>query len=247
MKILLEISYNGSAYHGWQSQGKSGVMTVQGVLSDVFEKLFAGECSVTGVSRTDAGVHALRYFCTLEAKNANIPCASLPYAANSLLPDDISVISASECPDDFHARYSCVAKEYIYLVYDTPQRDPFLSRRAWHRFYRLNVEEMDRAAKQFVGTHDFTSFCCAQSDQEDKTRTVYSCGVSRKSNGIVEISIKGNGFLYNMVRIIAGTLVGVSEGKFKPGEIPAILESRNRACAGMTAPAFGLYLKDVFY
>ncbi len=247
MKILLELSYKGSEYHGWQSQGERGIQTVQGVLTSVCERLLGGKCLITGVSRTDAGVHALQYFCTLEAESITIPCASFPYAANSLLPDDITVLRASECADDFHARYSCVAKEYVYLIHDGPHRDSFLSDRAWHRFYRLDAEKMNEAAEAFIGSHDFTAFCSTQSNVEDKTRTVFSCTVERVGDDLVELRIKANGFLYNMVRIITGTLVGVSEGKYEKTDIVKMLESKNRCLAGMTAPACGLYLNRVFY
>lgn len=247
MKILLELSYKGSAYHGWQSQGNPGIKTVQGVLTAVCERLVGGKCLITGVSRTDAGVHALQYFCTLEADSITIPCASFPYAANSLLPEDITVLRASECDDDFHARYSCIAKEYVYLIHDGEHRDPFLSDRAWHRLYRLDEKKMNEAAEVFIGSHDFTSFCSAASDVGDKTRTVFSCSVKRRDDNLVELRIKANGFLYNMVRIITGTLVGVSEGKYEKDDIVKMIGSKNRCLAGMTAPACGLYLNRVFY
>lgn len=246
MTVLLEIAYKGSAYHGWQVQTGTALPTVQGELQRAFEKLLGQNVSVTGCSRTDTGVHAKQYFCTVSAEQINIPCAAIPYALGSLLPDDIAVVEARECAEDFHPRYSCREKEYVYVFYDSPGRDPFMNDRAWWIMGRLDEEKMAKAAENFVGTYDFSAFCASGATVEDKTRTVYSCKVERKGH-IVTMTVRGNGFLYNMVRIIAGTLVDVSRGKIDACRIPHIIESKDRKLAGQTAPPMGLYLERVIY
>jgi tRNA pseudouridine38-40 synthase len=246
MTVLLEIAYRGSAYHGWQVQTGTKLPTVQGELQKALEKLIGNEVSVTGCSRTDTGVHARQYFCTVNAEKINIPCAAIPYALGALLPEDIGILGASICEGDFHPRYSCKEKEYVYWFCDSPKRDPFMTDRAWWVMQELDEEKMDKAAKLVVGTHDFSAFCASGSSVEDKTRTVYSCGVERQGH-IVKMTIRGNGFLYNMVRIVAGTLVDVSKGKLKVEDIPAIIASLDRKRAGQTAPPQGLYLERVIY
>ena len=246
MTVLLEIAYRGSAYHGWQVQTGTELPTVQGELQRAAEKLLGEKVSVTGCSRTDTGVHARQYFCTVSAERINIPCAAIPYALGSLLPDDIVVIEARLCAEDFHPRYSCREKEYVYVFYDAPRRDPFMTDRAWWVTEELDVEKMSRGARMIEGTHDFSAFCASGATVDDKTRTVYSCKVERTGH-IVKMTIRGNGFLYNMVRIIAGTLVDISKGKIGVDDIPAIIEGRDRKKAGMTAPPGGLYLERVIY
>ena len=246
MTLLLEIAYRGSAYHGWQVQSGTSLPTVQGELQKALEKMLGAQVCVTGCSRTDTGVHARQYFCTVSAERINIPCAAIPYALGAMLPEDIAIISASIPEEGFHPRYSCAEKEYVYELSDAPRRDPFLSDRAWQLNFALDVEKMARAAKCFAGTHDFSAFCASGSSVEDKTRTVYSCTVEREGY-IVRVRIRGNGFLYNMVRIIVGTLVDVSRGKINEKDIPSIIEGRDRKQAGQTAPAMGLYLEKVVY
>ncbi len=246
MTVLLEIAYRGSAYHGWQVQSGTKLPTVQGELQKAAEKLIGGSVSITGCSRTDTGVHAKQYFCTLSAERINIPCAAIPYALGSLLPDDIAVLEARACDEDFHPRYSCREKEYVYVFYDSPRRDPLLADRAWWVMQRLDEEKMSEAAKKVLGTHDFSAFCASGATVDDKTRTVYSCCVERDGH-MVKMTIRGNGFLYNMVRIIAGTLADVSRGKIGVEDIPAIIESKDRKLAGQTAPPGGLYLERVIY
>ncbi len=246
MKLLLEIAYRGSAYHGWQVQTGTELRTVQGELQKALVKLIGEPLEVTGCSRTDAGVHARQYFCTVEAEKIGVPPSAFPYALGSLLPDDIAVIGAGVCEESFHPRYSCKEKEYVYLLCDSTVRDPFMTDRAWCLFRELNEEKMAKAAKKIVGTHDFSAFCASGSSVEDKTRTVFDCRVERIGN-TVKITVRGNGFLYNMVRIIAGTLVDVSAGKIAPGDIEGIIKSLDRKRAGQTAPPQGLYLERVIY
>lgn len=245
MKILLEISYLGTRYHGWQVQGDKP--TVQGILQDAIKKRTELPFTLTGCSRTDAGVHANSFFALVQLDGEwRIPCASIPFALNCLLPDDIAVKNASVCDDDFHPRYSCLGKEYKYVLYDTPHKDPMLFNRGWHVPHALDVEAMQKCGEFIVGTHDFSAFCASGSSVEDKTRTVYSCNVSREG-GCIAVYVSGNGFLYNMVRIITGTLVYAGMGKILPTDISEIIEGKDRTKAGMTAPAHGLYLNRVFY
>lgn len=245
MKLLLEIAYCGKGFHGWQVQ--PGCRTVQQTMQECCEKLLAQPCGITGCSRTDSGVHALRYFCTVTTPApVGIPFDKLPIALNAILPDDLSVSAARLVEDAFHPRYCAIGKTYEYHIRENPIPDPFSAGLVWQYGRALRLEEMQVAAGYFIGSHDFTSFCAAASDTEDKIRRIYSLELRREGD-LVILCIEGNGFLYNMVRIITGTLVGVSEGRFVPGDMPAILYAGNRAAAGLTAPAAGLYLRDVCY
>lgn len=245
MKILLEISYLGTRYHGWQVQGDKP--TVQGIIQDAIKKRTDLPFTLTGCSRTDAGVHANSFFAVVQLDGEwRIPCASIPFALNCLLPDDIAVKNASVCSEDFHPRYSCLGKEYKYILYDTVHKDPLYFNRGWHVPHSIDCEKMQKGADLIVGTHDFSAFCASGSSVEDKTRTVYSCKVERVG-GRITITVSGNGFLYNMVRIITGTLVYIGMGKLSPSDIPSIIEGMDRTKAGITAPPCGLYLNRVFY
>lgn len=243
MKILLELRFLGSAYHGWQVQ--RAAPSVQKTLQSAAETLLGVSCAVTGCSRTDAGVHARQYFCTLECSAPGVPpLQRLPTALNALLPPDIAVIAAREVPDDFHPRYAAKAKEYEYLIDTAPLRDAFLANRAWALGQTPDLTLMQREAMALCGTHDFTSFCASGGKIQDKTRTVYFCTV-RKKDDLISLRVCANGFLYNMVRIIAGTLVECGLGRKK--DCAEILAAHNRSKAGRTAPAHGLYLDRVYY
>lgn len=245
MKVLLEIRYLGRDFHGWQVQ--PGRRTVQQTLQIAYEQLVGQPCGITGCSRTDSGVHALQFFCTAETPcDINLPLERLPVAINTLLPGDIAVLRAKTVDAAFHPRYFAVGKAYEYRIRTDRLPDPFADGLCWHYGRPLDIAAMNAAAGFLVGTHDFTSFCAASSDVEEKVRTIFSLSVIEGKDGAV-LRICGDGFLYNMVRIIVGTLVGVSEGKYKPGDIPAIIEAKNRGAAGLTAPACGLYLAGVFY
>lgn len=241
--LLLTIQYRGTRYHGFQVQ-KNAVSVAQ-VLQDAVERVFGERLDVKGCSRTDAGVHANRFALTLRT-NAAIPCAAVTRALNVNLPDDIAVLNCREVPDGFHPRYSCLGKRYIYQIWNAPVKNVFLSDLALHWKYPLNVERMDESARAFLGTHDFTAFCSAGGKKEDTVRTITDASVARKGDMVV-FSVTGNGFLYNMVRIMTGTLLEISRGGIAPDVIPEILQSRNRSLAGPTAPAHGLYLDEVFY
>lgn len=240
------IAYNGAAYHGFQRQDNA--VTVQEILEKAIGKLLkVTPPTVYGCSRTDAGVHARR-FCFNVRVDSAIPCAGFIKGMNTLLPDDIAVLSCEDVGEDFHARYDTKAKEYVYLINNKPSRDVFLQKLAYHYPRPLDIKKMNEAARLFVGEHDFAGFCRAEGRARVKStvRTVFSLDVSLKS-GICEIRIRGNGFLYNMVRIVAGTLIYVSEGKRTVEDVRRAIETGSRDFAGVTLPPEGLYLNDVIY
>ncbi len=242
-RILFTIKYCGSNYHGWQVQPNG--ITVQQTVQAALEAVFGKHINVTGCSRTDAGVHA-NMFCFHSDIDSSIPIERLPSALNASLPSDIAVLSCNVVDDDFHARYSCKGKNYIYKIYDSSIRDPFKNGYAFHYRCRLNENLMNIAAKHFIGTHDFAGFCSAGSSITDTVRTVSECNVSREGD-LVTVSISADGFLYNMVRIIVGTLIEISEGKISIDDIDSIILSKKRCRAGRTAVAHGLYLNKVYY
>ena len=241
--IALLLSYDGSAYHGWQSQANS--KSIQDSLNEAASSLFNEDIKVVGCGRTDTGVHAKSYFASLRT-TSGIPVEKIPFGINSYLPKDISVRRAFEVAEDFHPVHSCEKKEYTYYIYTSPVRDPFLEGRALHTRYTLNTELMKRAAGQFVGTHDFSAVRSLGTPVKSTVRTIYECEVEQKEN-LVSIRISANGFLYNMARAIVGTLLDVSSGKIDAGEISDILLSGDRSRAGATAPAHGLYMTNVTY
>ncbi len=243
--ILLTISYDGSRYHGWQIQ--KNAVSVQEVFQQAMENVF-GECpDIKGCSRTDTGVHANMYCLNFHTEH-KIPIGRIPSALNNYLPPSIAVMSAKEADDDFHARYSCKGKEYIYKIWNNDIRNPFLDGYALHYWYPLDLEKLNAAAKHFIGYHDFTSFCTVDKNREkgDFRRTVKKLSVMREDD-LVTVTIEADGFLYNMVRIIVGTLLYVAQGKIAPGDIPAIISAEDRTKAGPTAPPEGLYLNRVLY
>lgn len=241
--LLLTLRYNGTAYHGWQIQPNGD--TVQERISDAFKKISGENANIIGCSRTDAGVHANMFCCNVRTE-CNIPIEKIPDALNFYLPEDISVYDCKEVPFEFHARYDCKEKEYVYLIYNGKYRNPFYSKKAM--FYPFNIDEnvMNDEAKSFIGKYDFSAFCSADTEVKDKVRDIYDCTVTRKGD-IIEFRIRGNGFLYNMVRIIVGTLIDIQRGKIPKGQIPSVIESRNRENAGVTAVPEGLYLNKVKY
>ncbi len=241
--ILLTLRYDGSAFHGWQIQPNAD--TVQQQLCDAFRKISGNNENIIGCSRTDAGVHADMFCCNIRTE-CNVTAEKLPDALNFYLPESISVYDCRDVDFDFHARYDCKGKEYVYLIYNGKYRNPFYEKKAMFYPYKLDADMLNKEAKAFEGIHDFSAFCSAGTEIENKVREIYSCNVVRKGD-IVEISVSGNGFLYNMVRIIAGTLLDIQRGKIRQGNIPAIIEGLDREKAGVTVEAQGLYLKKVFY
>ncbi len=253
-KLLLEIAYCGTAYCGYQVQ-PNGV-TVQEKLNKAAEARFGYPCDVVGCSRTDSGVHA-RQFCATIAKKGTpdlpttIDASRIPRAMNAYLPQDISVLGARFVPCEFHARYDVKYKEYEYLIYNGSERSPFLIDRAWHVPRRIDEEAlaaMQAAAAHFVGTKDFSAFRAVGADtaEKDAVRTVTRAVVERRGD-LISFRVRADGFLYHMVRIMAGTLMAVATGRITPDEIPDIIAAGDRRRAGNTAPACGLYLDTVTY
>lgn len=257
MKILLTISYKGTSYVGWQIQknGKSLQRTIEKAIS----KLLRQDVELDGSGRTDAGVHAFGQTATFEAtsnsffsnftsKGSRKPClnsARLVRAINAYLPSDIHITFAKEVSESFHARYS--VKEKIYEYHLQVGRSPILEGLVGEFKQMPNLELMKEAAQHLVGTHDFSSFCSAKAEVSDYVRTVNYIKIYMTKADQIIFEISGNGFLYNMVRIIVGTLYEVGIGKIKPGEVKEILAAKDRTKAGKTAPASGLYLKKVKY
>ncbi|MFT8887996.1 tRNA pseudouridine(38-40) synthase TruA [Ethanoligenens sp.] len=241
--LLLYLRFDGTAYHGWQVQKNS--VTVQQTLQDALETILRQRPPVTGCSRTDAGVHARSYACNFHTEHT-IPSENLVRALNACLPGDIAVLSCREVPSSFHARYSALEKEYLYQIWNAPVRDPFQRGRMLHVPCPLDDAAMDKAARYFLGRHDFASFRAAGSSVTDTVRTI-SCSQVRREKEQVFFRVRGNGFLYNMVRIMVGTLLYTAQGKLQPVDIPAVIDSLDRAAAGPTAPAHGLYLNRILY
>ncbi len=241
--LLLTIRFLGTAYHGWQIQ--QNAVTVQEKLQAALKAVLGSQPDIKGCSRTDTGVHASR-FCVSLKTESRIPCDKLPIALNVNLPMDIAVHSCREVPEDFHARYDAKGKRYIYKILNTPLRDPFYDGLALHCPRPIDEKVMNEACRHYIGTHDFASFCASGSSVEDTVRTVFDASVHREGD-LVIFTVSADGFLYNMVRIMVGTLLAVNEGKLSPSDIPAIISSCDRNRAGITAPPHGLYLDEVFY
>ncbi len=250
MKFLIKIKYLGTDFCGFQVQ--KGQRTVQGELTEIFSEFFSQKTAITGCSRTDSGVHANEFCITAEPEcfdSVTIAAEKIPFAIAHLLPKDISVYEASVVDDDFHPRYNVKGKEYLYRIYTEPCENPFFFGRLMHARPEISDEQvilMQRAADFIVGTHDFTAFMAQGSKIVDAVRTVHYLTVEKR-NGIIEIKIHADGFLYNMVRIIVGTLLDVAYGRKKAEDLPKIIESKKRENAGSTAPSCGLYLNRVDY
>lgn len=241
--IALKLRYDGTAYHGWQVQ-KTDV-SVAGTLDKALTKICGHPVGVTGCGRTDAGVHALRYCANFRTESA-IPVDRLPLAVNSRLPADIAVTEAIEAPADFNAIGNCLKKEYVYKIMNTRIRDPFLQNRVCFYPAPLDIGKLERAGKAFEGRHDFVAVRSVGTETKTTVRTVFWCE-ARREDDLITVSVCADGFLYNMVRAIVGTMVYASHGKLEPEEIPALLETRDRRLTGPTMPPQGLYLSRVWY
>ena len=241
--IAIFLTYLGTAYHGWQVQKTQ--VTVGQTVETAVSMVVGHPVHVTGCGRTDAGVHARCYVANFRTTSA-IPTDRLPYALNTHLPEDIVVTGAREVHEDFNAIGSCVKKEYTYRIFNSRIRDPFYVNRAW--FYPKHLDEkiMQAAASQFVGTHDFAAVRSVGTETKSTVRTVYYYEVERLGD-LIELRVCANGFLYNMARAMAGTVVYAAEGKIKPEEIGAILERGDRTAAGPTVPPGGLYMTKLWY
>ena len=243
MNVKLKLQYDGTNYHGWQIQNNG--ITVQQVIMDALKSVTGETTNVIGCGRTDAGVHALNYICNFHTESS-VPVDKFPYALNSHLPDDIRVLEAQAVSEEFHAKNSAVKKRYIYRVLNTDINDAFLGKYAWHCRFPLDIDAMRHAAKAFLGEHDFIGFASSGFTVKTTVRTIYSLDVLKDGN-VITIDVTGNGFLYNMVRIIAGTLVFAGSGKIDYHDMADIISSKCRDRAGITAPANGLFLKEVYY
>ena len=241
--ILLKLRYDGSKFHGWQVQ--KNAYTVQEALQDALEKVFSERPAVKGCSRTDSGVHANVYFVAFKTEK-NIPCEKILTALNTYLPKSVCVFECEDTTDDFHPRYSCKAKEDEYKIYNAKIRNPFYENRAMFYPYKLDEKYLDEQAQAFVGKHDFKGFCSKRTDVEDTVRTVYYANVKREGDFVI-FTVCADGFLYNMVRIMVGTLLFIAQGKIKKDELPKIIEKKDRTLAGKTASPYGLYLNKVEY
>ncbi len=242
--LLLTISYDGKHFHGWQIQ--SNAYTVQEAFQNALSKIIGTDFDIKGCSRTDSGVHANMYCISLKTSHPIVP-ERLKSALNRWLPLSVAVNDCKEMPSDFHARYSCKSKEYIYKIWNSEVRNPFLDGYALQYRYRLDEDLLNRSAQAYVGSHDFTSFCTIDNrEMGDMVRNVKHFSVTRDGN-LVTMKVEADGFLYNMVRIMVGTLLRVQQGKIAPDEISQIIEKKNRKYAGPTAQACGLYLNKVNY
>ncbi|RKD34146.1 tRNA pseudouridine(38-40) synthase TruA [Thermohalobacter berrensis] len=242
--IKLTIEYDGTRYCGWQIQPDN--ITIQEELEKAITKITKEKIKLIGSGRTDSGVHARGQVANFYTKS-RVPAQKFKLAINSLLPKDIAVLESEEVEKDFHARFSAKGKEYKYLIYNNKIRSPLLRNYTYHVPYSLNVEKMKKAATHIIGTHDFKAFMSSGSSVKDTVRTIHSLSIEERPENIIEIRIKGNGFLYNMVRIITGTLIEVGTDKIPVDDISEIINSQNRSKAGHTAPPQGLYLERVFY
>lgn len=238
MRIKLVVAYDGTNYCGWQIQPEA--ITVESVLNNALTKLIGTEIKVIGASRTDSGVHAMGNVAVFDA-DTTIPPQKFAYALNSMLPDDIRIQGSEQVPDDFHPRHCDSIKTYEYKILNREFPLPIKRYDSSYYYRKLDVDAMQEAAQYLVGTHDFKSFCSVKTQTETTVRTIYSINVT-KNEEMISIRISGNGFLYNMVRIIAGTLINVGNGHTKPQEIATMLDGLDRTVAGPTAPACGLTL-----
>ena len=243
MRVKMVVAYDGTNYCGWQIQ-PNGV-TIEQKLNEALTDRLQEPIKVTGASRTDAGVHSLGNVCIFDT-NTRMPAEKISYALNTRLPEDIVVQDSCQVPESFHPRFSKSRKTYEYRILNQKFRNPTRRLDTHFYYYDLDVEAMQRAAAYLVGEHDFKSFASTGGQAETSVRTIYSLDVEKRDS-IITIRVKGNGFLYNMVRIIAGTLIKVGAGEIQPEEIPVILEAKDRSAAGPTAPAKGLTMIGLEY
>lgn len=237
-RVRLIVAYDGTNYHGWQVQNNG--ITIESELNRCLSELLAEPIEVIGASRTDAGVHALGNVAVFDT-NARMPAEKISYALNQRLPEDIRIQKSEEVPADWHPRYCDSRKTYEYHIYRGEFALPTKRLYSLFTYHKLDVEKMQTAAEYFVGEHDFKSFCQVNAQVKSTVRTVTKMQVYEEGPEVI-IRVTGNGFLYNMVRIMAGTLLEVGQGKRSPLEIPDMIAARNREAAGPTAPAHGLIL-----
>ena len=242
-RVLLTIAYDGTDYHGWQVQPNG--ITVQEVLQKGLCELLGTKTGATGCSRTDSGVHAKQFCCHVDCDD-NIPEDAFIRGLSAKLPSDIAVIDCKTVASDFHARYNALGKTYVYNILNSKIKDPFLERYYWRIERELDIDKMNEFCGKIVGKHDFYAFSSSGRTVVDTVRIVKECFVTKRDNK-VKLQITADGFLYNMVRIIVGTAVAVSDGKIDPNDTEKILAEKKRENAGITAPAKGLFLEKVIY
>lgn len=240
----LTIQYDGGRYKGWQRLG-DGENTIQGKLEKVLSELAGYELEVNGCSRTDAGVHALAQVANCKLKEY-IQEDKIRDYLNRYLPQDISVTEVESVSDDFHARYKAKDKTYLYKIWNREYSNPFMRRYSMQVNEKLNLAKMEAAGRYFLGAHDFSAFSNAKAKKKSMVREIYSVDIAEE-DGFINIRIRGNGFLYNMVRWIVGTMIEAGLGRLEPESIPAIFEARERGRAGNLADACGLYLEKINY
>jgi len=241
--IKLTIAYDGTNYSGWQRQNNA--RTVQGEIEKALKTIMKKEITIHGSGRTDAGVHALEQIASFKA-DFTMPVNRIPIALNTLMPLDIAIKKAEEVDMSFHARYSAKGKKYIYRIFNDKIRNPIHRNHSYFVDRDIDLDKLIEASKYLVGEHDFKAFMTSGSCVKDTVRTIYNIDVYKKDNFII-LEYKGNGFLYNMVRIITGTLLEVSFNKIRIQDMEKIIKSKSRNKAGHTAPAQGLYLAKVYY
>ena len=240
---MLTVAYDGTNYHGWQYQNNG--KTIEGELNKALSSLLQKNIEVIGASRTDAGVHAMCNAAVFDS-DAGIPAEKYSYALNQMLPDDIRIRKSEEVPADFHPRKTDTVKTYEYRIDCEEFADPLKTRYAYFTYVPLDASKMQEAAFHLIGTHDFKSFCSVNTTATTTVRTIYDIQVIRDGVDII-VRITGNGFLYNMVRIIVGTLMDVGRGKYAPDKVKDIMEATDRTAAGPTVPACGLMLKELHF
>lgn len=242
-RVKLTVAYDGTNYHGWQVQPNGN--TIEAELNRHLSELLREEIRVTGASRTDAGVHALGNVAVFDTA-ARMPAEKISYAMNTRLPADIRIQESCEVAPDFHPRFCAAVKTYEYRILNRRFPDPTKRLYSYFYYYPLDVERMRAAAAYLVGEHDFQSFCTMKPEMENTVRRIYSLDIEKEGD-VILLRVTGNGFLYNMVRIIAGTLIRVGGGFFSPEDMQTILEGKNRKLAGETARPEGLTLVEIRY
>lgn len=242
-RVMLTVAYDGTNYHGWQLQPNA--ITVEGVLNQALSELLKEDIKVIGASRTDTGVHALGNIAVFDTQ-ARMPAEKVSYALNQRLPEDIKIQKSQEVSLDFHPRHQNSKKTYDYKILNCEFPLPTQRLYAHFTYSPLDIDLMNKGAKYLIGEHDFKSFCSVNTVAETTVRTIYDISVTKQQN-IITIRVTGSGFLYNMVRIIAGTLMEVGKGRIEPTEIKSMLEALDRTAAGPTAPANGLTLVSYEY
>lgn len=241
--LKVTMGFRGTNYHGFQRQPNG--ITVQEVVETALSQLFNEPVTIQGCSRTDTGVHAKEYCFTMQTEK-QLPGRNFIRGACGYLPEDISIYRVEEMPPEFHARFSCKAKEYMYRIHNSESKNPFTTDLELLYRRKMDIPLMQEAAQHFVGTHDFATFCTNYTEKQNTIRTIHDITIEKQGNTVI-LLVKGNGFLYNMVRILVGTLLSVNEGRIAVSELDDLLASKNRVLAGITAQAHGLYLNRVFY